>query len=412
MVRVGAVHEVQVDHQVDADQRQGHGRLVGPAQRRRGPVLVPDELVHGACVIRIGDHDVGRELGAVGEAHAGDTSGRAGGGRDGGGRCGVGRGSPGRAGRVDQDPLHRGERADLAAVGLDHLDEPGGDHLAAALGVVGATHVVIDDRGVHRHGGLRRPAGVEPRPVVEHGLGALGQLALGEQLGERTERPAVERRRLDAGQHAGATLVRDGAQHPHHPLEAGSVVGERVHQTTEVRIPAGRDLEAQVGEVQRVEAVGVERAEHHAIADADAREDRREQPARPAVADVVDPDVELVLGGRSVLVAVVAAEHLGVAPRQVVRLEHEHPPPRSGQARCGGEAGRTRADHDDVPLLGRRIPHRASVPVRPTRTGCVRAGRSRHERSRNGCCDGPSGWVSRPRAGGHLARVDRCSPGR
>ena len=285
-----------------------------------------DQLLHSAGVVRVGDDQRGGDRGSVGQAHAsGPTA-------------------------LHQDLLDGAQCPDLAPARLDHLGEACREHLSAPRGVGRAAHVVVDDRGVHHHRGLRRAAGVQPRPVVEHRLGPSRQLGVLEQLRQRTERPAVERRCVDAGDRPDPALLGDLAEDVHAALHAGTLLGEGRGDAVAVLVPVRRHGQLEVGEHQGVEAVGVERPELDAIADAERAEDRREQPAGSAVADVVQSDVELV-----VLAEMAAAEHLAVAAGQVVALEHQHPTTGSGQARPGGQTAGAGADHHDVPGLDHRF---------------------------------------------------------
>src|SRR5690606_16277058 len=88
---------------------------------------------------------------------------------------------------------------------------------------------------------------------------------------------------------------------------------------------------------------------------------------RPAVADVVDADVELVLRA-----LVVTAEDLRVAAGQVAALDHQHATPLGGEAGGGAETAGARPHHHDVPLLV-PLAVRVALPVRhdanPSRAG-------------------------------------------
>lgn len=151
----------------------------------------------------------------------------------------------------------------------------------------------------------------------------LGQLALCEQFAQGSAGPHVERRPFAAEDVA--ALLGDGAQRVHAPLDAGLLHGELLDQSLLVLVPTRWDAEREVGEVQCVEPVGVERAELQAIADAEGIEDRGEQATRLALADVVHADIELEPVVVPVGIAVVAAEDLRVAAGDVVALQHQHP---------------------------------------------------------------------------------------
>jgi len=96
-----------------------------------------------------------------------------------------------------------------------------------------------------------------------------------------------------------------------------------------------------------VEPVVVHPAERHAAGDAEPAEDRRQDPARSAVAQVVDADV--------VLVRPAPPEHVPVAAGDVVLLEHQHLAPAGREVPGGHQPADPGADHDHVPVpLDRR----------------------------------------------------------
>ncbi|CAB5017907.1 unannotated protein [freshwater metagenome] len=284
-------------------------------------MLAAHEVVDRATVVGVADHDRGAQFAAILQSHAT------------------------RGATLDDHAVHGSQRAHLAATGLDHLDQPGGDHLTATFRVERAAHVVMDDPGVHRDRRLLRPTGVQAAPVVDRRTHLVGEFALVEQLTQRATRPQLERRTLATEDIA--ALLGHLAQGLHAPLDAGLLGGELLDEALLVFVPTGGHAEREVGEVQRVEPVCVERAELQSVADAEAGEDRGEQPARLALADVVHPDVELVP-----VVTVMAPEHLSVATGDVVALEHQHPLACAPEAGGGGEPARPRSDDDRIPRLG------------------------------------------------------------
>ena len=279
-----------------------------------------DEVGHDASVVGVADHEGCRDLVAVIEFDS---------------RC---------AAVLHEDASHGCQGADLAAAGLDHLDQPGSEHLATAPGVEGSAHVVIDQAGVHEDGALPRCTCVEHRPVVEDRLALLGQLRALEQVGQRAEGPLVEDRAVAAEDHP--ALCGDTAEYVDGGVDAGALVGELSEEAVPVLVPGCGDTELEVGEPQGVEPVRVQLAEGEAITDPERGEHVVEELTRAQLTDVVDPDVELVP-----VIAVVPPEDLGVSARHVVSLEHEHLPARCSEACRGGEASGSRTHDHRIPLV-------------------------------------------------------------
>jgi len=129
-------------------------------------------------------------------------------------------------------------------------------------------------------------------------------------------------------------------------LNAGTVVGELGDQALLVLLPRGGHTELEVGEHQRVEAVGVELGEAHPVAHAERPVDVAEQPTGTQLAHVVDTHVEL-----EPVVAVVAPEHLGVAARHIVGLQHEHLLAGAPETRRSTQPSGPGTDDDGIPLF-------------------------------------------------------------
>ncbi len=260
------------------------------------------------------------DLGAIFELHTGDLA------------------------ALDEDVVHRGQGAHFAAEGLDDLHQTGRDHLSAAFGVEGAVHVVVEHVGVKGGDGLLRCTCVEPGGVVDDRLRLLGQLTFGEQVAEGALSPQVVSGAFAAEDVAG--LLGHRPQGADAPFDTGLLTGELIDEPLFELVPARRNAEGEIGEVQGVETVGIERAERHPVADAQGAKDRGEQSAGTALAHVVHADVELVP-----VIAMVAAEHLQVAPGHIVTLEDQHLLARRGQTSSRGETTRPRPDHNRVPLF-------------------------------------------------------------
>ncbi len=121
-------------------------------------------------------------------------------------------------------------------------------------------------------------------------------------------------------------------------VDAGRLVGERlVETTTETLYVLGDAEHHPVGEVKVVVSVGVELVPLEV--DAQGTQHRVECSAGSAVAQVVDPHVELVA---------LVVEHRGVATRQGVLVDDHHAPAELGQVGGTGEASNPGTDHHHV----------------------------------------------------------------
>ena len=187
---------------------------------------------------------------------------------------------------------------------------------------------MVDEDCVKHH---RRPRGwcrVVTRLPGDNCPRSLAQVTGVEQIGERGALPAQHRGRLEgepdrvedrARRRGREQLAGDRAERADAALQPLLLVRERLHQPVEIVVPAGGHPEGEVGEDERVEAVAVHRQELDLALEADAAEDPGDRAARLAVAEVVEPDVELPLA--------LAAEDVRGATGDVVLLEHDRSQP-------------------------------------------------------------------------------------
>ncbi len=325
--------EVDVEAEVDAEERDRHLEIADPLERLGLEVLGTDQLEVGALQVGVRDHDrrvdLRRRAVLPSRDHADGSA------------------------LLDANVPDRALRPDLAAVGADRLDQSTRQHLPAAFRVVRAAQEVIGQPRGHRDrrvGGTHRVAAL----LAEQNRRSLRrELVLGEEVGHRAQTLLKEGRglRQDVGHGdlAAAERVPGGRHVAHHVenrVERRGLGGERLVQTRPVAVPAERNPKRQVGEVQRRVAVGIHRPEHHALRQAEPVQHGRDHPVAAALADVVDADVELVLA-----TLVLAPEDLAVSARDVVTFEHQRPPAGRAQVRRRGEATQARSDHDRVELL-------------------------------------------------------------
>ena len=222
---------------------------------------------------------------------------------------------------------------------------------------------------------------------------------------------------------SGASARQLGVDAPHHveiPVDPGDLVAERVVEPLAERLQPLRHGEpGAVVEHERVEPVGV----HLPVdeLDAERRQHRRDGPAGPAVADVVQAHVELVA---------VVGEDGAVAAGHRVAVDDDDPPTGDGQIGRGAQAPQAGPDHDHVgvlersrhraapvtelpplgdpcglpgatrPIIGAGGPHR---PAHVSRLGT--AGTERRRRPGKGL--GPSGIRSIPSGHGHDTAAHR-----
>ena len=246
-----------------------------------------------------------------------------------------------------------------AAGRLDALHEPVGDHLAAALRVVGAAEVVAREAHVQERADLARRQPVVAALAEDHGLEPRIADQRVEHLPDRgvLVRAESQRGQRDARElaHAGAAPVGEleRAPHAHHgvderdvAIDAARLVREVIEQSTAVALEVRRDGELEVGKDELVEAVGVEAVVLEL--DAQLAQDARDAAVSLAVADVVEADVEVVAG-----LARAAGELRRASACRVVRLEDRDTFAARGELGAGDEPTEARADDGDVDTLGR-----------------------------------------------------------
>ncbi len=288
-------------------------------------MLGSDQVEDGAPVVGVGDHQRGPDGAAVRQFDAAHPA------------------------VVDQDPGGGAAGAQFAAGRFECLDQGGDQGLPAALRVGGAAQVVVEDGGMGGDGGGGGRGAVVAGLGGEDGPGGDGQAAVLEQVGEAAPAPAGQGRagpgRRGGGvvpQEAGAQFAADLPAGGQELVQGGLFTGQRGQQPGPVALPGGGDVEGEAGQPEAVEAVGVEGAVADPVGDAEAAQDERQDAVRPAVAEVVHADVELV--------GAAAAEHVPAAAGHVVGLDHQHPVPGGRQVAGADQPAQAGADHHGVPV--------------------------------------------------------------
>jgi hypothetical protein len=115
--------------------------------------------------------------------------------------------------------------------------------------------------------------------------------------------------------------VEDGTQ----PLH---LVGECLVEAFPVTLPVARDAKGQIREDESRVAVGIQWAEDDPLGEAETVQDLRDESVSAALADVVDPHIELVG-----VVLASASKYLGVAAGHVVGLQNQGSPAQRRQVR-------------------------------------------------------------------------------
>ncbi len=352
-VRVGLAlgDQVAVEDQVVDVERRGHRHAGGLVAKIRRQGVGGQQVKERSLEVRVGDHY--RRCDFVAEATAAI-----------GGRAP----DPHATHRAiaDQDLLDLCAQQHLTAVVAHHPRQRVGDGLAAPARVPGAVRVVQEDAGVDEERGPRRGHAVGAVDPGQHRAKARGGADPVQDVAERgvhqPQHPVGGHR--EAGQLGQPRAAHARAHHGAHVFEqadvlfdGGALGGEGRAQGRFVVVQTGGDGELlPVAEEQRVVTAGV----HGQVVGphAEGIEHRGDGTARPAVTEVVQADVELVLlaGGR---IAMGEAAHVAAGNRVPVHDDDVL----AECAQIGGacQATRSGADDDDVSVHGSSQSQNAGV---------------------------------------------------